>query len=104
MLRTPTSKECLRLPQTVAPGAQQLRTKIRGLGGKPDSAGSVNGAIGMDDRAILAECERGQHLAKNEYEAALDEDLPLEIRAMVERQYHRVTENSGRIRILQNAA
>jgi uncharacterized protein (TIGR02284 family) len=87
-----------------AKGAEQLRAKIRGLGGEPVSAGSVNGTIGMDDHAILAECERGQHIAKNEYEAALDEDLPLDIRAMVERQYQVVTENNGRIRNLRNAA
>jgi uncharacterized protein (TIGR02284 family) len=87
-----------------AKGAEQLRAKILSLGGNPVSAGSVNGTIGMDDHAILAECERGQHIAKNEYESALDEDLPLDIRAMVERQYQVVTENNGRIRNLRNAA
>jgi uncharacterized protein (TIGR02284 family) len=87
-----------------AKGAEQLSAKIRGLGGEPVSAGSVNGTIGMDDHAILAECERGQHMAKNEYEAALDEDLPVDIRAMIERLYRVVTENNGQIRRLRNAA
>ena len=41
---------------------------------------------------------------KNEYEAALDEAVPLDIRAMIERQYHVVTENNGPIRRLRNAA
>ena len=42
------------------------------MGGEPVSAGSVNGAIGLDDHAILAECERKQHVAKNEYERESD--------------------------------
>ena len=58
-------KRMLDRPQIGAPkGAEQLRAKIRGLGGEPVSAGSVNGTIGMDDHAILAECERGQHMAE----------------------------------------
>jgi hypothetical protein len=44
---------------------QQLRAKIPGLGGEPVSTGSVNGAISLDDHAILAECERKQRMAKN---------------------------------------
>jgi hypothetical protein len=51
-----------------AASTQQLRAKIRGLGGEPVSTGLVNGAISLDDHAILAECERKQHMAKNEYE------------------------------------
>jgi hypothetical protein len=49
----------------LAESTQQLRAKIRGLGGEPVSIGLVNGAISLDDHAILAECERKQHLAKN---------------------------------------
>ena len=30
------------------------------------STGLVNGAISLDDHAILAECERKQHMAKND--------------------------------------
>jgi hypothetical protein len=46
-----------------AAGNQQSRAKIRGLGG--DALGLVNGAISLDDHAILAEYERKQHMAKN---------------------------------------
>jgi hypothetical protein len=48
-----------------AASTQQLRAKIRGLGGEPVSTGSVNGAMNLDDHAVLAECERKQHMAKN---------------------------------------
>jgi uncharacterized protein (TIGR02284 family) len=87
-----------------AKGAEQLRAKIDALGGEPVSAGPVNGTLGLDDHDILGECEHSQHMAKNEYEAALDEDLPLDIRAMIERHYQVVTENNGRIRRLRMAA
>jgi hypothetical protein len=49
-----------------AASTKQLRAKIRGLGDEPVSIGLVNGAISLDDHAILAECERKQHMAKNE--------------------------------------
>jgi hypothetical protein len=56
------------MPEAVAEkcaaATEQLRAKIRGLGGEPVSDGSVNGAIGLDDHAILAECKRKQHMAK----------------------------------------
>jgi len=47
-----------------AASTEQLRGKIRGPGGEPVSTGLVNGAISLDDHAILAECERKQHMAK----------------------------------------
>ncbi|PNG24433.1 PA2169 family four-helix-bundle protein [Methylocella silvestris] len=87
-----------------AVGARQLTTKIRSLGGQPRSAGSVNGAVGMDDRSILDECERHQQIAKHGYEAALDVDLPLDVKAILERHYKVVSENHDRIRNLQDAA
>jgi truncated hemoglobin YjbI len=52
--------------------AERLRAKIRGLGGEPVSAASVSGAIGLDDHAVLAECERKLHIAKNEHERESD--------------------------------
>ena len=47
----------------------------------------------MDDHAVLEECERGEDVAKNAYEAALKKDLPPDIRTVIERQYQGVKEN-----------
>jgi hypothetical protein len=64
--KMPTSKRMLEAAaEKLAASTQQLRAKIPGLGGEPVSTGSVNGAISLDDHAILAECERKQHMAKN---------------------------------------
>jgi uncharacterized protein (TIGR02284 family) len=99
-----------------AQGAAELAGKVRALGGSPESSGSVSGSLhrgwvnikstvtGMDDAAILAECERGEDVAKKSYENALKKDLPAEIRSTVERQYQGVRENHDRVRNLRNMA
>jgi len=51
----------------------------------------------------LEECERGEDAAKSAYEAALKEDLPADIRTLVERQYQGVKENHDRVRDLRNS-
>jgi uncharacterized protein (TIGR02284 family) len=98
-----------------AEGAAQLQAKVRELGGNPDQSGSASGSLhrawvnikssitGMDEAAILAECERGEDVAKRSYEAALEKDLPADVRSMVERQYHGVKQNHDRVRALRNA-
>ena len=58
---------------------------------------------GMDEAAVLAECERGEDAAKRAYEAALKKDLPLDVRSIVERQYQGVKQNHDRVRDLRNA-
>src|SRR5438874_13664274 len=72
--------------QRCATGARQLRAKVRELGGNPADSGSMAGAlhrgwinvtsriVGMDDHAILAECERGEDYAVKAYVGALKEN------------------------------
>jgi uncharacterized protein (TIGR02284 family) len=99
-----------------AQGAAELQAKVRELGGDPDRSGSASGAVhrawvdikstitGMDEAAVLAECERGEDVAKSSYEAALQKDLPADVRSIVERQYRGVKQNHDRVRELRNAA
>jgi len=97
-------------------GAIELEAKIRSLGGEPAGSGTVSGALhrawtnikssitGMDDYAVLAECERGEDVAKHAYEAALEEHLPADVEAIVRRQYQGVLQNHNHIRDLRNQA
>jgi uncharacterized protein (TIGR02284 family) len=97
-------------------GAAELQAKIVSLGGEPATSGTAAGTLhrawtnikssitGMDERAVLAECERGEDVAKSAYEAALKEDLPTDVKAMVRRQYEGVMANHDRIRELRNQA
>jgi len=66
-----------------AEGAAELDAKVRSLGGEPAQGGSISGSMhrawtniksaitGMNEHAVLAECERGEDAAKAAYEAAL---------------------------------
>ena len=97
-------------------GAAELQAEIRKLGGEPAASGTIGGSLhrawtnvkaaitGKDDHAVLAECERGEDVAKSAYEAALKEDLPPEVKAIVQRQYEGVKANHDRIRDLRNQA
>jgi uncharacterized protein (TIGR02284 family) len=97
-------------------GAEELQANIRGLGGEPAASGTASGALhrawtnvmssitGMDEDAVLSECERGEDVAKRTYEEALKEDLPADIKMLVKRQYEGVKANHDRIRELRNQA
>ena len=58
---------------------------------------------GMDEAAVLAECERGEDVAKKTYEEALGKDLPADVRSMVERQYQGVRQHHDRVRQIRGA-
>lgn len=98
-----------------AEGAAQLQGKVIELGGNPERGSSVAGAMhrawvnvkatitGRDDHAILAECERGEDVARQAYEDALKEDLPPDVRMLIDRQYREVKANHERVREMRNA-
>ena len=97
-------------------GAAELETEITKLGGTPTRSGSAAGALhlawtnikaavtGGDDEAILSECERGEDAAKAAYEKALQEELPVEVAAIIRRQYQGVRQNHDLIRDMRDAA
>lgn len=94
----------------------ELQNAVRELGGDPENSGSVSGAIhrgwiniksavtGNDDAAILNEAERGEDVAKNAYKNALEEELPANIRSIVEQQYSAVQTAHDRVRDLRDSA
>jgi uncharacterized protein (TIGR02284 family) len=96
-------------------GAVQLQQIVREMGGDPETGGSLSGAMhrfwiairgtisGMDDQAILAECERGEDSAKQAYDA-LKEDLPGDVRRVIEHQYREVKTNHDRVKELRKVA
>lgn len=95
-------------------GAAELAALVTGLGGKADDGGSATGAVhrgwvavkatltGYSDRAILEETERGEDAALARYRTALDNELPAEVRAVVERQYEGVKRNHLKVRTLRD--
>ena len=96
--------------------AGELQTAVRELGGDPENSGSVSGAIhrgwiniksavtGQDDTAILNEAERGEDSAKAAYKSALEEELPANIRAIVERQSAAVGQAHDKVKAMRDSA
>ena len=82
--------------------AVQLRYQVARLGGKPENRGSVAGSFHRrwielrsslsthPASAVLVECERGEVIAERAYAAALADDLPPNVRAIVEDQYTQI--------------
>ena len=95
-------------------GASELQEQVRALGGKPETDGSVMGAVhrgwlemksavtSRDAKAILEECEHGEDYAKARYADALKKDLPVAVREVFQRQYEGVISNHDRIRSLRD--
>jgi len=97
-----------------ARGARELQDVVQRLGGKPETGGSVSGALhrgwvdvksavtDRSDHQILVEVEKGEDVAKKNYHDALEKELPADVRAIVERQYQGVLQNHDRVRDLRD--
>lgn len=92
----------------------ELQNLVRTFGGDPAQTSSVTGTLhrhwlnlksavlGKDDEAILNECERGEDAAVNAYRKALAQELPNDIRLIIERQYQGVLANHDRVKALRD--
>ncbi|MDT0356504.1 PA2169 family four-helix-bundle protein [Herbaspirillum huttiense F1] len=97
-----------------AQAALDLQDLVQRLGGEPASHSTLGGTLhrqwvnlksaitGRDDESILDECERGEDAAVNAYRKALSEELPTDIRLVIERQYQGVLANHDKVRSLRN--
>jgi uncharacterized protein (TIGR02284 family) len=98
--------------------AGELQNEAISLGEHdPENSSSTAGALhrawinlraaitSHDDHAILAECERGEDSAVNEYKKAMEEEeISSPIRETISRQYAEVKSAHDRIRELRDAA
>jgi uncharacterized protein (TIGR02284 family) len=94
----------------------ELQAEVHRLGGEPVKHGSVGGWVhrgwtnlkaalaGGDESSLVAECQRGEEAAVNNYQEALKADLPLDVQYVVKRQYMDIKDAHDRMRILQRAA
>lgn len=96
--------------------AGELQNEVQRLGGDPENTGSVAATLhrgwinikstvtGEDEAAVIAECERGEDSAVRNYKDALAQNLPENIRSIVQSQYTQVQEAHDRIRSLEKAS
>jgi uncharacterized protein (TIGR02284 family) len=93
----------------------ELQTEVHRLGGSPSDTGTardrirrtwgnVKSLVVRDEATIVADCEREEETAVNDYQEALKADLPLDVQYVVKRQYMDIKDAYDRIRILQRAA
>ena len=95
--------------------AGELQTLVRELGGDPEKSGSVSASLhrgwiniksavtGQDDGAILNEAERGEDAAKKAYKDALAENLPTNVKTVVQNQSEAVNAAHDKIRNLRDS-
>ena len=97
--------------------ATELQSQAHSLGrSQPEESGSATGALHRawinlkaaitsgDDHAILAECERGEDSAVEQYEKALNDNLPAPLQEIVSRQYSEIKNAHDRIKNLRDTA
>jgi uncharacterized protein (TIGR02284 family) len=102
--------------EACATAAAELQAMVIAYGGDPETASSLTSSLhrrwidlksmltGHDDEAILNECERGEDVAVSSYRRALEKDLPVDVRLVVERQYQHVLQNHDEIKRLRDQA
>jgi uncharacterized protein (TIGR02284 family) len=93
--------------------AAELQTEVQRLDQNPARSGHIVAALhrgwmdikalamGREEAAIIAECERGEDVAVKAYEQALGSELPSDLRALVERQFLKVKDAHDQIRSLE---
>lgn len=94
--------------------AEELQDLVIAYGGDPATSSHTSGTLhrrwvdvrsaitGKSDQDVLDECERGEDVAKEYYQAALKKDLPEEVRLVVEDQYEGVKLNHDQVRNMRN--
>lgn len=94
--------------------ASALQGQVQTLGKEPETSSSTAGALHRgwinlksavtrgDDHAILAECERGEDSAVEEYKKALDDGLSQSLYELVSSQYTDIKAAHDRIRNLRD--
>lgn len=105
----------LQYAQQRATLGSELETQIRQLGGEAKEDGSAMAAIHRmwinireaiskrDDYAIIAEVERGEDVAIDNYRSVMEEDLPADIKAFVSTQYDVVKAAHDEMRDLKHS-
>jgi uncharacterized protein (TIGR02284 family) len=97
--------------------AAELSELVKNLGGEPATDSTQRGKIyrawmdmkavvtGSNRKAILGSCEYGEDAAQRQYERALEdsEDLPAEIRQVVQKQKDKLRQGHDRVKAMRDS-
>lgn len=92
----------------------ELQSEVRSLGGDPEQEGSTSAAIhrawidlksslGGGDKAILSSIETGEDSAVEQYQETLEENLPVNLRSIIERQYQEVRRSHDQVKVMRDS-
>ena len=93
---------------------ETLEALVKSHGGTPEESGSMLAPVNRawlnlraaissnSDLAVLEECERAEDVALRAYRVALEQELPLDARALVQLQFNGTQENHDRVRMLRD--
>jgi uncharacterized protein (TIGR02284 family) len=94
--------------------AEELQDLVIAYGGDPATSSHMSGTLhrrwvdvrsaimGKSDQDVLDECERGEDVAKEHYQTALQTNLPEDVRQIVEEQYRGVQLNHDQVKGMRN--
>jgi uncharacterized protein (TIGR02284 family) len=94
--------------------ANELQREVARIGGKPETSGTVGGAMhrgwldvkgsvtGKNEHNVLEEAERGEDAAVKAYQEALGKDLPSDLRSVVEHEYQLIQRAHNQIRSMRD--
>lgn len=113
--RTPELRTLLAArQQEYGAAATELQQLVRAHGGDPVEHGSTGGVLhrtwvdiktaitGHDDGIVLNECEHREDATLKSYRKAIEQELPSEVRATVERQYENAKHGHSQIKTLRD--
>lgn len=93
----------------------ELQALVRAYGGTPETGGTAGGTLhrgwvslkgtlaGFTDLDLLEEAERGEDIALKRYRATLqNDDLPADVRIIIDIHFEGVQRNHNQIRYLRN--
>lgn len=95
--------------------ASEIEAEIRRLGGDPKDSGSAGAAVhrawlnirdritGSDDKSVINEVERGEDVAVDNYQDVMKEDLPADVKSMLDQQYSKVKATHDKIRDIKHS-
>ena len=98
--------------QSCATSSRELQDIVRNLGGTAANCSTIVSAMqrygrrvrrsmfGMDDAALLEECERREKAAMRSYSASLASDLPDSVKLVLERHCYGIRQDYAKIRRL----
>ena len=96
--------------------ASELQAEVRQLGGTPSKTGSVSAAFhrgwmnikaivtGGSDDAIVAECERGEDAAIENYQRVLKQNLPPNVLPVAKHQFTEIKRSHDRLSDMKKRA